>query len=68
MTRRVADASGAVRQTHRVRLPGFPIVGEGKPENQNLGMPFATGLYLQTIDMNQDCQLAEALKMRNALA
>ena len=68
VTRRVADASGAVRQTHRVRLPGFPIVGEGKPENQNLGMPFATGLYLQTIDMNQDCQLAEALKMRNALA
>ena len=64
----MADASGAVRQTHRVRLPGFPIVGEGKPENQNLGMAFATGLYLQTIDMNQDCQLAEALKMRNALA
>ena len=67
-TRRVADASGVVRQTHRVRLPGFPIVGEGKPENQNLGMAFAAGLYLQTIDMNQDCQLAEALKMRNALA
>ena len=67
-TRRVADASGAVRQTHRVRLPGFPIVGEGKPENQNLGMAFATGLYLQTIDMNQFRQLAEALKMRNALA
>ena len=27
----------------------------------------ATGQYLQTIDMNQDAQLAEALKMRNML-
>ena len=67
VTRRVADASGQITQTHRIALPGFPIVGEGKPENQNLGMAFCEGLYVQTIDMNQDCQLAEALKMRNAL-
>ena len=59
---------GAIVQTHRVKLPGHAIVGEGKPENQNLGMACVTGMYVQTIDMNQDCQLAEALKARNILA
>ncbi len=68
LTRRVADAEGRVVATHRVRLPGHAIVGEGKPENQNLGVAMATGMYVQTIDMNQDCQLAEALKLRNVLA
>ena len=57
-----------IHATHRIKLPGHPILGEGKPENQNMGMAVATGLYLQTIDMNQDAQLAEGLKLRNVLA
>ena len=60
-------ATGGVTLAHRIRLPGRAILGEGKPENQNLGLAVATGQYLQTIDMNQDAQLAEALKMRNML-
>jgi hypothetical protein len=43
------------------------IIGEGKPENQNHAVIFAHGEALQTIDMNQDNNLAEALKMRNLL-
>ena len=73
MTHRRAafDARGAptgIVSAHRIRLPGHAIVGEGKPENQNLGMALATGMYVQTIDMNQDAHLAEALKLRNVLA
>ena len=73
MTHRRAafDARGApvgIVSSHRIQLPGHAIVGEGKPENQNLGMALATGMYVQTIDMNQDAHLAEALKLRNVLA
>ena len=68
LTQRSAQRDGAIVQTHRVKLPGHAIVGEGKPENQNLSMACVTGMYVQTIDMNQDCQLAEALKARNILA
>jgi hypothetical protein len=53
VTRRIATTDGVIKQTHRIQLPGFPIVGEGKPENQNLGLGMSTGLYVQTIDMNQ---------------
>ncbi|GLC51113.1 hypothetical protein PLESTB_000467200 [Pleodorina starrii] len=60
-------------ELYRVRLPynrygkrGI-ILGEGKPENQNHASIFCFGEALQTIDMNQDNALAEALKMRNLL-
>ncbi|KAL3933695.1 MAG: hypothetical protein SGPRY_000170 [Prymnesium sp.] len=49
----------------KVRLPGNPIIGEGKPENQNHALIFTRGEYMQTLDMNQDGYLAEALKLRN---
>ena len=52
---------------YKVRLPGNPIIGEGKPENQNHAMIFAHGEYLQTLDMNQDNYLGESFKMRNLL-
>ena len=64
------DAQGnptGIAVAHKIKLPGFPIIGEGKPENQNLGMAVATGMYVQTIDMNQDAHLAEGLKLRNVL-
>jgi callose synthase len=44
------------------------ILGEGKPENQNQSVIFCHGEAIQTIDMNQDNNLAEALKMRNLLS
>jgi 1,3-beta-glucan synthase len=61
------DPSGIMKLTHKIRLPGNPIIGEGKPENQNLGIVFARGNYMQTIDMNQDAQLSEGLKVRNLI-
>lgn len=58
---------GQVEEIYRVRLPGNPILGEGKPENQNAAVIFTRGETLQTIDMNQDGYIEEALKMRNML-
>ena len=52
-------------ECYRVRLPGEPIrVGEAKPNNQNHALPFLKGCAIQAIDMNQDCSLEDALKMR----
>ncbi|KDO19032.1 hypothetical protein SPRG_15218 [Saprolegnia parasitica CBS 223.65] len=55
-------------EVYRVELPGNPIVGEGKPENQNHAIIFTRGEMLQCIDMNQDGYLEECLKMPNLLA
>ncbi|KDP44404.1 hypothetical protein JCGZ_19419 [Jatropha curcas] len=52
---------------YRIKLPGPAILGEGKPENQNHAIIFTRGEGLQTIDMNQDNYMEEALKMRNLL-
>ena len=62
-----SDGKGGVQEIYRVRLPGDPVIGEGKPENQNHAMIFTRGEFLQTIDMNQEGYFEEALKMRNAL-
>ncbi|XVF47535.1 hypothetical protein PTKIN_Ptkin03bG0116700 [Pterospermum kingtungense] len=55
------------QEIYRIKLPGHPILGEGKPENQNHAIIFTRGEGLQTIDMNQDNYMEEALKMRNLL-
>uniref|UniRef100_A0A0E0DVR1 Glycosyl transferase 48 domain-containing protein n=1 Tax=Oryza meridionalis TaxID=40149 RepID=A0A0E0DVR1_9ORYZ len=56
-----------VKEIYRIKLPGPAKLGEGKPENQNHAIIFTRGEALQTIDMNQDNYLEEALKMRNLL-
>nr|CCA19807.1 unnamed protein product [Albugo laibachii Nc14] len=55
-------------EVYRYELPGNPMIGEGKPENQNIALPFTRGEYVQTIDMNQEHYFEEALKMGNFLA
>ncbi|KAG2448283.1 hypothetical protein HYH02_006867 [Chlamydomonas schloesseri] len=68
-----SGGKGRTEELYRVRLPTNRfssrgvILGEGKPENQNHAVIFCFGEALQTIDMNQDNALAEALKMRNLL-
>eukprot|EP00594_Rhizosolenia_setigera_P001547 CAMPEP_0178945756 /NCGR_PEP_ID=MMETSP0789-20121207/3908_1 /TAXON_ID=3005 /ORGANISM="Rhizosolenia setigera, Strain CCMP 1694" /LENGTH=2019 /DNA_ID=CAMNT_0020625675 /DNA_START=629 /DNA_END=6688 /DNA_ORIENTATION=+ len=62
-----SDKQGGIQEVYRVRLPGNPVLGEGKPENQNHAMIFSRGEYVQTIDMNQEGYFEEALKMRNGL-
>ncbi|KAI7870760.1 1,3-beta-glucan synthase component-domain-containing protein [Spinellus fusiger] len=51
----------------RVRLPGNPILGDGKSDNQNHALIFYRGEFLQLIDANQDNYLEECLKIRNVL-
>ena len=62
-----SNGKGKIEEIYRVRLPGNPVIGEGKPENQNHAMIFTRSEFLQTIDMNQEGYFEESLKMRNAL-
>ncbi|XP_059644650.1 callose synthase 10 isoform X2 [Cornus florida] len=62
-----ADANGKDQEIYSIKLPGDPKLGEGKPENQNHAIVFTRGEAVQTIDMNQDNYLEEAMKMRNLL-
>jgi len=62
-----SDGAGGLQELGRVALPGMPILGEGKPENQNLGLVFTRGAKLMVVDMNQDGYFEEALKVRNLL-
>jgi callose synthase len=54
-----------IQEVYRIKLPGNPILGEGKPENQNHAIVFTRGEIMQAIDMNQENYFEEALKMRN---
>ncbi|XP_040989322.1 callose synthase 10 [Juglans microcarpa x Juglans regia] len=62
-----ADIHGKDQEVYSIKLPGDPKLGEGKPENQNHAIIFTRGEAIQTIDMNQDNYLEEAMKMRNLL-
>ena len=62
-----SDGRGNIQEVYRVRLAGNPVLGVGKPENQNHAMIFSRGEMVQTIDMNQEGYFEEALEMRNAL-
>ncbi|KAK9278786.1 hypothetical protein L1049_028364 [Liquidambar formosana] len=62
-----ADVHGKDQEIYSIKLPGDPKLGEGKPENQNHAIIFTRGEAIQTIDMNQDNYLEEAMKMRNLL-
>ncbi|KAK1433883.1 hypothetical protein QVD17_10801 [Tagetes erecta] len=62
-----ADIQGRDQEIYSIKLPGDPKLGEGKPENQNHAIVFTRGEAVQTIDMNQDNYLEEAMKMRNLL-
>ncbi|KAJ6591232.1 1,3-beta-glucan synthase [Mycena vulgaris] len=59
--------TGRRRPKFRVELPGNPILGDGKSDNQNHALIFYRGEYLQLIDANQDNYLEECLKIRNVL-
>ena len=65
--RHPVTGANEIKEVYRIQLPGNPVLGEGKPENQNHALVFTRGEYLQTIDMNQSGAFEEALKMRNLL-
>ena len=62
-----APETGKRRPKFRIELPGNPILGDGKSDNQNHAIVFYRGEYLQLIDANQDNYLEECLKIRNVL-
>ncbi|TFK75742.1 1,3-beta-glucan synthase [Pluteus cervinus] len=59
--------TGKRKPKFRIELPGNPILGDGKSDNQNHAIIFYRGEYLQLIDANQDNYLEECLKIRNVL-
>ncbi|KAH7889706.1 glycosyltransferase family 48 protein [Phlebopus sp. FC_14] len=61
------EATGKRKPKFRVELPGNPILGDGKSDNQNHAIIFYRGEYLQLIDANQDNYLEECLKIRNVM-
>ncbi|OMH79606.1 1,3-beta-glucan synthase component FKS1 [Zancudomyces culisetae] len=58
---------GKRKPIYRVEMPGYPILGDGKSDNQNHAVIFTRGEYVQMIDANQDNYLEECLKIRNVL-
>ncbi|CAK4676036.1 hypothetical protein LEN26_003727 [Aphanomyces euteiches] len=64
----VRSSNDKIVEVYRVELPGDPIIGEGKPENQNHAVIFSRGELIQCVDMNQDGYLEECMKMPNLLA
>ncbi|KAI0727239.1 1-3-beta-glucan synthase [Fomitopsis betulina] len=61
------EKTGKRKPKFRVELPGNPILGDGKSDNQNHAIIFYRGEYLQLIDANQDNYLEECIKIRNIL-
>ncbi|KAI8986603.1 1,3-beta-glucan synthase component-domain-containing protein [Pilobolus umbonatus] len=59
--------NGKRKPQYRIRLPGNPILGDGKSDNQNHAIIFYRGEFLQLVDANQDNYLEECLKIRNVL-
>ncbi|CCI46822.1 unnamed protein product [Albugo candida] len=63
----IKSEQNEIVEVYRYQLPGDPIIGEGKPENQNNAMQFTRGEFVQTIDMNQQHYFEECLKMPQLL-
>lgn len=57
----------ARRAKYRIELPGFPILGHGKSDNQNCAVIFTRGEILQMIDANQDAYYEASLFLPSAL-
>ncbi|EJF65840.1 1,3-beta-glucan synthase [Dichomitus squalens] len=63
----IDEQTGKRKPKFRVELPGNPILGDGKSDNQNHAIVFYRGEFLQLIDANQDNYLEECIKIRNIL-
>lgn len=66
-TSAIDEETGKRIPKYRIRLPGNPIIGDGKSDNQNHAIVFYRGEFLQLVDANQDNYLEECLKIRNVL-
>eukprot|EP00928_Gymnodinium_smaydae_P017162 TRINITY_DN16559_c0_g1_i1.p1 TRINITY_DN16559_c0_g1~~TRINITY_DN16559_c0_g1_i1.p1 ORF type:complete len:1557 (+),score=196.35 TRINITY_DN16559_c0_g1_i1:34-4671(+) len=59
--------NGMRQPKYRIELPGFPILGHGKSDNQNCAVVFTRGEVLQMIDCNQDAYFEASLFLPLAL-
>ncbi|CAK9062896.1 unnamed protein product [Durusdinium trenchii] len=49
----VPGSNGRRKAKYTVELPGYPILGDGKSDNQNHAIIFLRGIFSQCIDANQ---------------
>eukprot|EP00931_Biecheleriopsis_adriatica_P039465 TRINITY_DN22569_c0_g2_i1.p1 TRINITY_DN22569_c0_g2~~TRINITY_DN22569_c0_g2_i1.p1 ORF type:complete len:2009 (+),score=358.66 TRINITY_DN22569_c0_g2_i1:92-6118(+) len=57
-----------MREAHyKVELPGYPILGDGKGDNQNHAIPFMRGVFTQCIDANQGAYFEQMMLLPCAL-
>ncbi|KAJ0397503.1 hypothetical protein ATCC90586_003768 [Pythium insidiosum] len=58
---KAGEVQGSVEEVYRIRLPGNPILGEGKPENQNAAVIFTRETSFVTLGQRT---LARPLRVR----
>jgi len=61
------DESKPYKPMFRIELPGFPILGDGKGDNQNHAIPFMRGHFSQGIDANQGAYFEQMMLLPCAL-
>lgn len=61
------DATGRREPKYKIEIPGYPILGDGKGDNQNTAVPFTRGTYVQCIDANQGAYFEQMLLLPNVL-
>lgn len=59
--------TGLKKAKFRVELPGYPILGDGKGDNQNHAIPFMRGVFTQCIDANQGAYFEQMMLLPCAL-
>lgn len=52
---------------YRIELPGYPILSDGKADNQNHALPFSRGTVTQCVDANQGAYFEQMLLLPSAL-
>eukprot|EP00927_Polykrikos_kofoidii_P034856 TRINITY_DN2947_c0_g5_i1.p1 TRINITY_DN2947_c0_g5~~TRINITY_DN2947_c0_g5_i1.p1 ORF type:complete len:1590 (-),score=233.54 TRINITY_DN2947_c0_g5_i1:233-5002(-) len=63
----LTQEGGKRKPKFKIELPGFPILGHGKSDNQNCAIIFTRGEILQMIDANQDAYFEASLFLPMAL-
>eukprot|EP00930_Biecheleria_cincta_P026993 TRINITY_DN18968_c0_g1_i1.p1 TRINITY_DN18968_c0_g1~~TRINITY_DN18968_c0_g1_i1.p1 ORF type:complete len:2088 (+),score=306.21 TRINITY_DN18968_c0_g1_i1:71-6334(+) len=62
------QSDGKQKPCWTIELPGFPIVGDGKGDNQNHAIVFSRGSIIQVCDMNQGAYFEQMLLVPNVLS
>mmetsp|Transcript_61921 Transcript_61921/g.164550 ORF Transcript_61921/g.164550 Transcript_61921/m.164550 type:complete len:2073 (-) Transcript_61921:147-6365(-) len=58
-----AEDDSARKSRYRIELPGYPILGDGKGDNQNHAIIFTRGNFIQMIDANQGAYFEQMLML-----